>query len=150
VAEGRWRPARHPQRFRQLDLWRAGPAFRRIARLLVEEEGLFPATASSCAGPTERCFRLLARHIEGGRHRRRHHADPAPGRDRDHPERAQVSHAIVDSRFIGDFRQGAEQAGTVRSLLRYDGDYGQGRAREQAALVAPGFAPSTRIATIRR
>jgi 2-aminobenzoate-CoA ligase len=56
--------------------------------------------------------------------------------------RAQVSHAIVDSRFIGDFRQGAEEAGTVRSLLRYDGDYGKGELENRLRSVAPGFRPA--------
>ena len=43
-------------------------------------------------------------------------------------ERAQISHAIVDSRFIGDFRQAVEQTHSVKHIVKYDGDYGQGRA----------------------
>jgi 2-aminobenzoate-CoA ligase len=55
-------------------------------------------------------------------------------------ERAEVSHAIVDSRFIGDFLEGARQAGTVRSLLRYDGDLGSGELEQHLKNVAPEFA----------
>jgi 2-aminobenzoate-CoA ligase len=46
-------------------------------------------------------------------------------------ERAQVSHAIVDSRFIGDFRQGAEQAGFIKSIVKFDGDHGKGELEER-------------------
>jgi 2-aminobenzoate-CoA ligase len=56
-------------------------------------------------------------------------------------ERAQISHAIVDSRYIGDFRAAAEQAGTVRSLIRYDGDHGRGELETRLRSVAPGFTP---------
>jgi 2-aminobenzoate-CoA ligase len=56
-------------------------------------------------------------------------------------ERAQVSHAIVDSRFIGDFLEGANQAATVGSLLRYDGDLGSGELERRLDNVAGGFAP---------
>jgi 2-aminobenzoate-CoA ligase len=56
-------------------------------------------------------------------------------------KRAEISHAIVDSRYIGDFRQGADEAGTVRSLLRYDGDYGKGELETRLASIAPGFTP---------
>jgi 2-aminobenzoate-CoA ligase len=57
------------------------------------------------------------------------------------PDCAQVSHAIVDSRYIGDFRQAAETSGTVRSLLRYDGDHGKGELETRLRSVAPGFQP---------
>jgi 2-aminobenzoate-CoA ligase len=52
-------------------------------------------------------------------------------------ERAQVSHAIVDSRFIGDFRQGAEQAGVVKSIVKFDGDHGKGELEERVAGLDP-------------
>src|SRR5436189_1085454 len=41
-------------------------------------------------------------------------------------ERATISHAIVDSRFIGDFRQAVEQTHFVKNIVKYDGDYGKG------------------------
>ena len=48
-------------------------------------------------------------------------------------DRAEVSHAIVDSRFIGDFRQAMEQTRHVRHLVKYDGDYGKGALEERCA-----------------
>jgi 2-aminobenzoate-CoA ligase len=52
-------------------------------------------------------------------------------------DRAQISHAIVDSRFIGDFRQGAEQTGLIRSLVKFDGDHGKGDLEERAKSLDP-------------
>ncbi len=56
----------------------------RIARLLVEEEGLVPGNRVLLRGPngyTMLCG--VARHLEGGRRGRRYHASAAPRRDRD-------------------------------------------------------------------
>jgi 2-aminobenzoate-CoA ligase len=55
-------------------------------------------------------------------------------------ERAQVSHAIVDDRCLDDFQAGAEQAGTVRSLLTYHGDEGGGALEQRIKRTQPGFA----------
>ena len=41
-------------------------------------------------------------------------------------ERAKISHAIVDSRFIGDFRKAVETTRSIRHIIKYDGDYGRG------------------------
>ena len=43
-------------------------------------------------------------------------------------DRAEISHAIVDSRTIGDFRQAVEQSRFIERVVEYDGDYGHGRA----------------------
>jgi 2-aminobenzoate-CoA ligase len=48
-------------------------------------------------------------------------------------ERAQISHAIVDSRFIGDFRQAVDQTHSVRHIVKYDGDYGNGELETRSA-----------------
>jgi 2-aminobenzoate-CoA ligase len=48
-------------------------------------------------------------------------------------ERAEISHAIVDSRFIGDFRQAAEQTHSIRHGIKYDGDYGRGELETRCA-----------------
>jgi len=48
-------------------------------------------------------------------------------------ERAQISHAIVDSRFIGDFRQAVEQTHFVKHVIKYDGDYGEGELETRTA-----------------
>jgi 2-aminobenzoate-CoA ligase len=52
-------------------------------------------------------------------------------------ERAQISHAIVDSRFIGDFRQAAEQTHSVKHVIKYDGDYGKGELETRCASLQP-------------
>ena len=52
-------------------------------------------------------------------------------------ERAQISHAIVDSRFIGDFRQAVDQTHFVKRIVKYDGDYGRGELEKRAATLDP-------------
>ncbi|HZC38955.1 MAG TPA: AMP-binding protein, partial [Sphingomicrobium sp.] len=52
-------------------------------------------------------------------------------------ERAQISHAIVDSRFIGDFRQAAEQTHSIQHVIKYDGDYGRGELETRTASLQP-------------
>jgi hypothetical protein len=48
-------------------------------------------------------------------------------------ERAQISHAIVDSRFIGDFREASSQTHFVKHIVKYDGDYGKGELETRTA-----------------
>lgn len=50
---------------------------------------------------------------------------------------AQVSHAIVDSRFIGDFRGAMSQTRFVKHLVKYDGDYGKGELETRCAGLKP-------------
>jgi 2-aminobenzoate-CoA ligase len=52
-------------------------------------------------------------------------------------ERAQISHAIVDSRFIGDFREAVDQTHFVRHIVKYDGDYGRGELETRTASLDP-------------
>jgi 2-aminobenzoate-CoA ligase len=52
-------------------------------------------------------------------------------------ERAQVSHAIVDNRYIGDFRQAAEQPSSIRHIIKYDGDYGHGELETLTSSLMP-------------
>jgi 2-aminobenzoate-CoA ligase len=52
-------------------------------------------------------------------------------------ERAEISHAIVDSRFIGDFRQAADQTHFVKHIIKYDGDYGRGELETRCAALDP-------------
>jgi 2-aminobenzoate-CoA ligase len=52
-------------------------------------------------------------------------------------ERAEISHAIVDSRFIGDFRQAVEQTRFVKHIVKYDGDYGHGELETRTASLDP-------------
>jgi 2-aminobenzoate-CoA ligase len=112
----------------------------RIARLLVEEEGLVPGNRVFLRGPN--CATMFATWLgilKAGGVVVATMPILRPGEIATILERAQVSHAVVDSRYIGDFRQGAEQAGTVRSLLRYDGDHGRGELETRLGSVAPGF-----------
>jgi 2-aminobenzoate-CoA ligase len=52
-------------------------------------------------------------------------------------ERAEISHAIVDSRYIGDFRQAVEQTHRVMHIVKYDGDYGRGELETRTASLQP-------------
>jgi 2-aminobenzoate-CoA ligase len=52
-------------------------------------------------------------------------------------ERAQISHAIVDSRYIGDFRQAVDQTHFVKYIVKYDGDYGKGELETRTAALDP-------------
>ncbi|HJP68937.1 MAG TPA: AMP-binding protein [Sphingomicrobium sp.] len=52
-------------------------------------------------------------------------------------ERAEISHAIVDSRYIGDFRQAAERSQFIKHVIKYDGDYGHGELEKRTALLRP-------------
>ncbi len=56
-------------------------------------------------------------------------------------ERAQISHAIVDSRTLADFNLAAGRTARLRSVLVYDGDGGGGPLEERLRRVAAGFAP---------
>ncbi len=113
----------------------------RIARILVEEEGLVPGNRVFLRGPNSATmFAAWLGILKAGGIVVATMPVLRPGEIATILERAEVSHAIVDSRFIGDFRQGAVQAGTVRSTLTYDGDYGQGALETRARAAAPGFA----------
>ena len=113
----------------------------RIARLLVEEEGLVPGNRVLLRGPN--CATMFAAWLgilKAGGIVVATMPVLRPGEIATVLERAEVGHAIVDSRYIGDFREGAEQAGTVRSIIKYDGDNGHGELETRLRSVAPGFA----------
>ncbi len=114
----------------------------RIARLLVEEEGLVAGNRVFLRGPNSMMlFASWLGVLKAGGVLVTTMPLLRPGEIETILKRAEVSHAIVDSRFIGDFRQGADAAGTLRSLLRYDGDYGKGELETRLQDVTPGFAP---------
>jgi 2-aminobenzoate-CoA ligase len=114
----------------------------RIARLLTEVEGLVPGNRVLLRGPnTATMFAAWLGILKAGGVIVATMPILRPGEIATILERAQVGHAIVDSRFIGDFRLAAEQAGTVRSIVKYDGDYGNGELETRLRAVAPGFAP---------
>jgi 2-aminobenzoate-CoA ligase len=99
----------------------------RIARLLVDEEGLIPGNRVLLRGPnTMTMFAAWLGVLKAGGVVVATMPLLRPGEIATVIERAAISHAIVDSRFIGDFRQAVEQTHFVKSIIKYDGDYGHG------------------------
>lgn len=114
----------------------------RIARLLVEEQGLVPGNRVLLRGPNNAMlFACWLGVLKAGGVVVATMPVLRAGEVATILERAQVSHAIVDSRCLEDYEAGAAQAGTVRSLLTYDGDHGTGMLEARLKNVAPGFAP---------
>ena len=89
----------------------------RIARLLTEEEGLVPGNRVMLRGPNNATmFAAWLGVLKAGGVVVSTMPLLRPGEIATLLKRAEISHAIVDSRFIDDFRQGAAEAGTVKSL----------------------------------
>lgn len=110
----------------------------RIARLLVEEEGLIPGNRVLLRGPN--CYTIFAAWLgvlKAGGVVVSTMPLLRPGEIATVIERAQISHAIVDSRFIGDFRAAAEETHCVRTIVKYDGDYGRGEIETRTASLSP-------------
>ena len=110
----------------------------RIARLLVETQGLIPGNRVLLRGPNG--YTLFAAWLgvlkAGGVC-----VTTMPllrnGEIATVIDAAQVSHAIVDSRFIGDFRGAMSQTRFVKHLVKYDGDYGKGELETRCAGLKP-------------
>ena len=110
----------------------------RIARLLVEEEGLIPGNRVLLRGPnTCTMFAAWLGVLKAGGVVVATMPLLRPGEIATVIERAQISHAIVDSRFIGDFRQAVDQTHSVKHLVKYDGDYGKGELETRCASLDP-------------
>jgi 2-aminobenzoate-CoA ligase len=110
----------------------------RIARLLVEEHGLIPGNRVVLRGPNGyTIFAAWLGVIKAGGVVVATMPLLRPGEIATVIERAEISHAIVDSRFIGDFRQAAEQTHSVRHVIKYDGDYGKGELETRTASLDP-------------
>ncbi len=110
----------------------------RIARLLVEEEGLVPGNRVILRGPnTYTMFAAWLGVLKAGGVVVATMPLLRPGEIATVIERAQISHAIVDSRFIGDFRQAVEQTHCVKRIVKYDGDYGRGELETRCAALEP-------------
>ena len=110
----------------------------RIARLLVEELGLILGNRVLLRGPN--CYTLFAAWLgvlKAGGVVVATMPLLRPGEIATVIERAEISHAIVDSRFIGDFRQAAEQTHFVKHVVKYDGDHGKGELETRAASLDP-------------
>jgi 2-aminobenzoate-CoA ligase len=110
----------------------------RIARLLVEEEGLIPGNRVLLRGPNGyTIFAAWLGVLKAGGVVVATMPLLRPGEIATVIERAQISHAIVDSRFIGDFRQAADQTHCVKHVIKYDGDYGKGDLETRCAGLRP-------------
>ena len=110
----------------------------RIARLLVEERGLVPGNRVLLRGPNGyTMFAAWLGILKAGGVAVTTMPLLRPGEIATVIDAAQVSHAIVDSRFIGDFRGAMSQTRYVKSLLKYDGDYGKGELETRCASLKP-------------
>ena len=110
----------------------------RIARLLVDEEGLIPGNRVLLRGPN--CYTMFAAWLgvlKAGGVVVATMPLLRPGEIATVIDRAQISHAIVDSRFIGDFREAVEQTHSVKHIVKYDGDYGKGELETRTASLQP-------------
>jgi 2-aminobenzoate-CoA ligase len=110
----------------------------RIARLLVEEEGLVPGNRVLLRGPNS--FTMFAAWLgilKAGGVAVATMPLLRAGEIATVIDRAEISHAIVDSRFIGDFREAMDQTRFVRHLVKYDGDHGRGALEERCAALDP-------------
>jgi 2-aminobenzoate-CoA ligase len=106
----------------------------RIARLLVEREGLVPGNRVFLRGPNNAMlFASWLGVLKAGGIVVTTMPMLRPGEIATILERARISHAIIDSRFRADF----DAAGGVGSILTYDGDEGF----EDLEGVPPGFTP---------
>jgi 2-aminobenzoate-CoA ligase len=110
----------------------------RIARLLVDEERLIPGNRVLLRGPN--CCTMFAAWLgvlKAGGVVVATMPLLRPGEIATVIERAAISHAIVDSRFIGDFRQAVEQTHSIKHIVKYDGDYGKGELETRCASLQP-------------
>jgi 2-aminobenzoate-CoA ligase len=106
----------------------------RIARLLVEREGLVPGNRVFLRGPNNAMlFASWLGVLKAGGVVVTTMPMLRPGEIATILERARISHAIVDARFRDDF----DAAGGVGSIIAYDGDNGIAGLDE----IAPGFIP---------
>jgi 2-aminobenzoate-CoA ligase len=110
----------------------------RIARLLVDEHGLIPGNRVLLRGPNGyTMFGAWLGVLKAGGVVVATMPLLRPGEIATVIERAQISHAIVDSRFIGDFRQAVEQTHSIKHVIKYDGDYGHGELETRTASLQP-------------
>ena len=110
----------------------------RIARLLVEEKGLIPGNRVLLRGPNGyTMFAAWLGILKAGGVAVTTMPLLRPGEIATVIDAAQVSHAIVDSRFIGDFRAAADQTRYVKHLVKYDGDYGKGELETRCTGLTP-------------
>jgi 2-aminobenzoate-CoA ligase len=119
----------------------------RIARLLVEEEGLVSGNRVLLRGANSATmFAAWLGILKAGGIVVATMPMLRPGEIATVVERAKVHHAIVDERALDDFLAAADETGLIRSLLSYRGDSAGGSLEKRLASVEPGFVP---VATYR-
>ena len=110
----------------------------RIARLLIEDHGLIPGNRVLLRGPNGyTMFAAWLGVLKAGGVVVATMPLLRPGEIATVIDRAQVSHAIVDSRFIGDFRQAFDQTHSVKHIINYDGDSGRGELEARTGTLEP-------------
>ncbi|MBA3669323.1 MAG: AMP-binding protein [Sphingomonas sp.] len=110
----------------------------RIARLLVDECGLIPGNRVLLRGPNSyTIYAAWLGVLKAGGVAVSTMPLLRPGEIATVIERAQISHAIVDSRFIGDFREAIDQTQFVKHLVKFDGDFGHGELDTRSASLSP-------------
>ncbi|WP_265571563.1 AMP-binding protein [Sphingomicrobium nitratireducens] len=110
----------------------------RIARYLVEQQCLEPGNRVLLRGPNGyTLFACWLGVLKAGGVVVATMPMLRPGEIATVIDKAEISHALVDSRFVGDFRDAEEQTRHLRSVTTYDGDHGQGRLETQTADLEP-------------
>jgi 2-aminobenzoate-CoA ligase len=110
----------------------------RIARLLAQEHGLVAGNRVLLRGPNSyTMFAAWLGVLKAGGAVVATMPLLRPGEIATVIERAEISHAIVDSRYIGDFREAVSQTHSVRQIIKYDGDYGRGELETRTASLRP-------------
>src|SRR4051812_28435940 len=109
-----------------------------IARLLVDEHGLVPGNRVLLRGPNGYAmFAAWLGVLKAGGVVVATMPLLRPGEIATVIERAEISHAIVDSRFIGDFRQAVDQTHSIKQVVKFDGDHGKGELETRTASLQP-------------
>jgi 2-aminobenzoate-CoA ligase len=113
----------------------------RMARVLVEEEGLVPGNRVLLRGPNgAMLFAAWLAVLKAGGVLVTTMPVLRSGEIATLLERARISHAIVDDRYLEDFRDAAQRTGFAGSLLTYHGDAGGGDIEQRIARAPAGFA----------
>ncbi len=109
-----------------------------IARLLIDDEGLVPGNRVLLRGPNSyTMFAAWLGILKAGGVVVATMPLLRPGEIATVIDRAEISHAIVDSRFIGDFRDAVDQTHSIKSIVKYDGDHGKGALETRTRELEP-------------
>jgi 2-aminobenzoate-CoA ligase len=114
----------------------------RLARVLVEHEGLVPGNRVLLRGPNSAfLYAAWFAVLKAGGVLVTTMPMLRAGEIASLLRRAEIAHAIVDQACIDDFEAAARETGGVRSLLVYAGDTGAGPLEARLSNTATGFVP---------